>query len=207
LYVPTGYDGSHALPLVVALHGALGDEQSYFSSLYDPAVIKGEAERRGYIIATPTWVSRFSFGAPAEEDVLRVIKEVQSSYKVDPARVYLTGPSLGAVGVWQMAFDHPELFAAVAPVSGSSPVRADALPPLLAKIKTVPAIVVHGSKDGIVPPARSREMVDAAKKTGLQVTYIEVPGADHLTVVGPAFPTIMEFFDKHPRQPSQTHVQ
>src|SRR5262249_9473845 len=82
LYVPTGYDGSHALPLVVALHGALGDEQSYFSSLYDPAVIKGEAERRGYIIATPTWVSRFSFGAPAEEDVLRVIKEVQSSYKI-----------------------------------------------------------------------------------------------------------------------------
>jgi predicted peptidase len=202
VYVPASYDGSRAMPLVVALHGALGDEKSYFSGIYDPAVIKGEADRRGYIVATPTWLGRFAYGAPAEGDVLRVIKEVASNYKIDPSRIYLTGHSLGGFGAWQTAFDHPEIFAAVAPISGGSPVKLDALPPLLARIKNTPVLVVHGAKDGIVPPARSREMVDAAKKAGVQITYTEVPGADHLTVVGSTFPAVLDFFDKHTRQAS-----
>jgi predicted esterase len=201
IYVPSTYDGSRALPLVVALHGALGDEQSYFSGIYDPAIIKGEAERRGYIIATPKWLGRFGGnGGAGEEDVMRVIKEIQSNYNTDPARIYLTGHSMGGFGAWQLAFDHPEVFAAMAPVSGGSPVKLADLPPLLQRIKSIPVLVVHGSKDGIVPPARSREIVDAARKAGLQVTYMEVPGADHLTVVGPAFPAIMEFFAKQSKQ-------
>jgi predicted esterase len=200
VYVPSTYDGSRAMPLVVALHGALGDEKSYFSGIYDPAVIKGEAERRGYIVATPTWLGRFPYGAPAEEDVLRVISEVRSNYKIDSSRIYLTGHSLGGFGAWQIAFDHPEIFAALAPVSGGSPVRLDVLPPLLARIKNIPALVVHGAKDGIVPPARSKEMVEAARKAGVQISYTEVPGADHLTVVGSTFPAVLEFFDKHIKQ-------
>jgi predicted peptidase len=200
IYVPSTYDGARAAPLVVALHGALGDETSYFSPIYDPAAIKGAADRQGFIIAMPTWLGRFGNAAAAEEDVIRVIKEVQSNYKIDPARIYLTGHSLGAFGVWQMAFNHPELFAALAPVSGGSPVRPDALAPLLAKIKVIPILVVHGSKDGIIPPARSREIVDAAKKAGLQVTFTEVPGADHMSVVGSTFPVILQFFYNHPKQ-------
>jgi predicted esterase len=200
VFVPSTYDGSRSMPLVVALHGALGDEKSYFSGIYDPAVIKGEAERRGYIVATPTWLGRFPYGAPAEEDVLRVISEVRSNYKIDPSRIYLTGHSLGGFGAWQIAFDHPEIFAGLAPVSGGSPVRPDALPPLLARIKNIPVLVVHGAKDGIVPPARSKEMVEAARKAGVQISYTEVPGADHLTVVGSTFPAVLEFFDKHIKQ-------
>jgi len=188
------------MPLVVALHGALGNEKSYFSSIYDPAAIKGEAERRGYIVATPTWLGRFGYGAAAEEDVLRVISEVRSNYKIDASRIYLTGHSVGGFGAWQIAFDHPEIFAALAPVSGGSPVRSDALPPLLARIKNIAVLVVHGGKDGIVPPARSKEMVEAARKAGVQISYTEVPGADHLTVVGSTFPAVLEFFDKHIKQ-------
>jgi pimeloyl-ACP methyl ester carboxylesterase len=198
VYVPKAYDGVQAMPLVVMLHGALGDERSYFSDLYDPEVIKGEAERRGYILAAPNGRGRLGgYRGASGEDVLEVIKSVASYYRVDGSRIYLTGHSMGGFGVWLVASRRPDLFAAIAPVSGGAPVPADQLPELLGKLKDIPVMVVHGGRDVIVPPQMSRQMVAAAKKAGLQVTYLEVPEADHLSVVGPTFPQIMDFFSKH----------
>lgn len=39
------------------------------------------------------------------------------------------------------------------------------------------------------------------KKLGLFYEYIEVPGGGHSDVAAPNLPTIIEIFDKHPRQP------
>jgi hypothetical protein len=104
VYVPKKYDGKSALPLIVALHGALGDEGSYFSGIYDPAAIKGELERRGYIMATPNGRSRMSnYTGPGDDDVIQVIRSVTANYKVDASRVYLTGHSLGGFGTWLVA--------------------------------------------------------------------------------------------------------
>ena len=44
LYIPRSYDGASIKPLVVMLHGALGDEGYYFSGMFGPAAIKSEAE-------------------------------------------------------------------------------------------------------------------------------------------------------------------
>ncbi|HWX41353.1 MAG TPA: prolyl oligopeptidase family serine peptidase [Blastocatellia bacterium] len=201
VFLPTKYDGKSPLPLIVALHGALGDEQSYFSGLYDPATIKGELERRGYIMAAPNGRSRMStYTGPGDDDVMQVIRSVTAYYKVDASRIYLTGHSLGGFGTWLIAASHADLFAAIAPVSGGAPVPPGAVPALLAKLKDVLVVVVHGAKDGIVPPDNSRRMVASAKQAGLKVTYIEVPDADHISVVGPSFPSILDFFDKASKQ-------
>ncbi|MGH9830076.1 MAG: alpha/beta fold hydrolase, partial [Blastocatellia bacterium] len=128
------------------------------------------------------------------------IRQATRAYKIDPSRIYLTGHSMGGFGAWQVASDHPEIFAAMAPVSGGPPVPPAQLPALLAKLKGMPIFVVHGAKDGIVAPEQSRKIVEESKKAGLQVTYTEVPGADHLTVVGPTFSKIMDFFEKNRRQ-------
>ena len=71
-----------------------------------------------------------------------------------------------------------------------------ALPALLARLKDVPALVVHGAKDGVVPPDSSRQMTASAKQAGMNVRYVEVPDADHITVVGSSFKLILDFFDK-----------
>ena len=200
LYLPKGYDGKTARPLAILLHGALGDERYFFSDLFDPATIKNEAERRGYLLASVNGRGRFSgYRDAAADDPLEVAAAVMRNYQVDAARVYLAGHSMGGFGVWLVAARKPELFAAIAPMSAGPPAQGDALNALLAKVKPLPALVVHGAKDGIVPPAYSKKMVEAAQKAGLQVTYLEVPDTDHLTIIGASFGAVLDFFDKHPK--------
>jgi pimeloyl-ACP methyl ester carboxylesterase len=198
IYVPKSYDGAAAKPLVVLLHGALGDERYYFSGLFDPAVIKGEAERRGYILVGVNGRGRFAnYSGAALDDVFAVTDAMTRDYKIDPSRVYLAGHSTGGFGVWLAASSKPEKFAAVAAVSGGPPVQGDALTLLLKPLKGLPALIAHGAQDGIVPALLSKTMAAAAEKAGLKVNYFEVPDGDHMSVVASTFPAIMDFFDKN----------
>src|SRR5262249_36525950 len=187
-------------PLVVMLHGALGDERYYFSRMFDPEVMKGEAERRGWILVGLNGRGRFNgYSGPGLDDPFAVINAIEASYKIDPSRVFLTGHSQGGFAVWLVAAAKPDMFAAIAPVSGGAPVRGDALGKLLQSVKGLPAMVVHGARDGIVAPTQSRDMVAAAQKAGMKVTYLESPDSDHLTVLSATFPAIMDFFEKNPK--------
>jgi dipeptidyl aminopeptidase/acylaminoacyl peptidase len=67
----------------------------------------------------------------------------------------------------------------------------------------MPALVIHGAKDGIVPVESSRKAVEAAKKAGVKVIFQEMPDANHLTVVAATFPAVLDFFDKNGRQPAE----
>jgi predicted peptidase len=196
IYVPKSYDGKTAQPLVVLLHGALGDEKSYFSNLYDEATIKGEMEKRGWIFVAPNGRGRFSTYQDAGlEDVLTVMQAVKRDYQIDASRIYLTGHSMGGLGTWEVARAHPELFAAISPVAGAGRLQADVLAKLLAAIKPLPLLIVQGAKDGIVPPQGSREMFAAAQKAGLNVKYLEIPEADHILIVGQTFAEVLNFFE------------
>ena len=198
VYVPKSYDGASGRPLVVMLHGALGDERAYFSGLFDPAVIEGEAERRGYLLAAVSGRGRFAtYSGASLDDVFEVTNALIRDYKIDGSRIYLIGHSTGAFGVWFVASSKPERFAALAAVSGGPPAQGDALTSILGRLKGFPVMLAHGAQDGIVPVQFSRAMSSAAEKAGLKVTYLEVPDADHISAVALAFPAIMDFFDKN----------
>lgn len=203
LYVPRSYDGASPGPLVVMLHGALGDERYYFGGLFDPAIIKGEADRRGCILLGVNGRGRFSlYAGPAQKDALEAIAAVARDYKIDASRIYLTGHSTGGLGTWLVAASKPDQFAAIAAVSGGPPAQGNDLAALLEKLKGLPAMLVHGAQDGVVPAQLSRSMASAAEKAGLKVTYLEVPDGDHLSVAASTFPAIMDFFDKNARPSS-----
>ncbi len=51
VFVPSKYDGKMALPLVVILHGAAADENTYFK--HRGPVLVNEAEKHGFIVVTP----------------------------------------------------------------------------------------------------------------------------------------------------------
>lgn len=194
LYVPTGYDGKKAYPLIVALHGMGGSENTYFD-FYDKGAFKTYAERRGYIVACPKGRGPASmYTGAAAQDVMDVIAEVRRAWKIDGDRIYLTGHSMGGYGTWSLAMAHPEMFAALAPVAaGGDPAN-------MQTIAHIPQLVVHGDNDKTVPVEDSRVMVAAARMLRVEVKYIEVPGGDHISIAARTFKDVFDWFDTHRRK-------
>ncbi len=191
LYVPSKYDGKHEAPLVVALHGMGGDENTLFDA-YHSNILQQYAEELGYLIVCPKGRETTSmYKGAAEQDVMDVLAEVRREFRVDGKRIFLTGHSMGAYGTWSIAMNHPDVFAALAPVSGGGN------PAGLEKIKRIPEYVVHGSADTVAPVKNSRDMVDAAKKLGIEIQYKEIPDGDHTGVFVPNVPQIFEWFKTH----------
>lgn len=198
VFVPSSYTGTRAFPLVIALHGMGGDENSYFD-YYNKGLFKEEAERHGYIVACPKGRNPASmYLGDAERDVLDVLAEMMRAYRIDPDRVYLTGHSMGAYGTLTVAMNHPEMFAAIAAVSGGVMSPAG-----LSKIAHVPQLLVHGDADRTVPIERSRQIVETGKKLGAEIKFIEVPGGDHGSVVAPHFKDVFDWFDAHKRKAAE----
>ena len=191
VYVPTTFDPSKTYPLIVALHGMNGDENGMFTN-YGDGIIKREAEARGYIVVCPKGRAPTSmYRGDAEKDVVDVLAEMKRDYKIDANRVYLMGHSMGGYGTWSVAMAYPDVFAAIAPISGGG------TPAGLTKIAHIPEFVVHGDTDPTVNVSQSRAMVEAAKKLGIELQYVEVPGGTHGSVVVPNIPSIFDWFDSH----------
>ncbi len=196
VFIPASYDRSKAHPLIIALHGMGGDENSYFDS-YKNGAFKVEAEQRGYIVACPKGREPASmYIGTAEQDVLDVIAEIRRAYNIDADRIYVTGHSMGGFGSWSIAMNHPEVFAAIAPIAGGgNPIG-------MKKIAHIPQLVVHGDNDKTVPVARSRTMVAAAKNFGTEIKYIEIPGGNHIDIAAATFKDVFDWFDAHRRKSS-----
>jgi poly(3-hydroxybutyrate) depolymerase len=206
MYVPTAYNGSKAYPLIVALHGLGGTEDSFFDG-YNK-VLPPLAESHGYIIAAPLGYRvdgsyGWGLGNPpadpatkrtqelSEQDVIQVLQHVRRQYKIDENRIYLMGHSMGGIGTWKIAPKYPDIWAAIAPISGNG------TPDTLEKIRNVPEIIVHGDNDPTVNVSGSRTMVAKLKELGVEHKYIEVPGGLHSDVVAPNIAAIIDFFDSH----------
>ena len=198
VYVPSSYDGTKPYPLVIALHGMGGDENSYFEG-YNKGAFRTEAENHNYIVACPKGRKPTSmYMGDAERDVMDVVDEMKRAYRIDADRIYLTGHSMGGFGTWSIAMNHPGVFAALAPVAGGVMNPAG-----MSKIAHIPQLVIHGDKDPTVPIDRSRVMVTMGKKLGVELKFIEVPGGDHLSVVAPTFKDVFDWFDTHKRKPAE----
>ncbi|MBI4766695.1 MAG: prolyl oligopeptidase family serine peptidase [Deltaproteobacteria bacterium] len=194
IFIPSTYDGSKAFPLIISLHGVGGDENSYFEE-YGSGAFKIEAEERGYLVACPKGRQPASmYLGPAEQDIMDVIAEAKKAYHIDENRIYLTGHSMGGFGTWSVAMNHPQVFAALAPVAGGGN------PGRMGKIAHIPQLVVHGEKDQIVSVERSRQMVEAAQKLNVKLKYFEIPDGDHDSVALQTFKEVFDWFDSHRRQ-------
>jgi predicted peptidase len=122
---------------------------------------------------------------------MEVLRMVRERYKIDDNRIYLLGHSMGAIGTWLLGPKYPNIWAALAPISGAGD------PASIEKTRDIPEIVVHGDADNVVPVGSSRVMVAAMKKLGVEVKYIEVPGGGHGDVPAPNMGAIFDFFDTH----------
>ncbi|MCP3998384.1 MAG: alpha/beta hydrolase [bacterium] len=80
-----------------------------------------------------------------------------------------------------------EAFVRRSPATG--PDRYAAASPARLLPTGVPQVIVHGTEDTAVPVEMSRAYAAAARDAGDDVSYHEVPGADHMSLINPASPT------------------
>ena len=165
--MPKAYTGSKPFPLIIALHGLGGTEDSFFDNYGAGLPPLAESARlhprrhRSAIASTDRMAGGWARRRPipttrrtqdfSEQDVMQVLQRMRQLYKIDESRIYLMGHSMGGIGTWKIAPKYPDIWAAIAPISGNG------TPATLEKLRGVPEIIVHGDADPTVPvPGRGR---------------------------------------------------
>jgi polyhydroxybutyrate depolymerase len=152
------------LPLVVALHGAGQDADSFawetrFGEAADAAAMAVVfPDGSGPDPQKRTWNAHFCCGAAINDHVDDIgfigalIERLAATPLIDRRRIYATGISNGGMLVYQLAAAHPEWFAAIAPVSATiggtnrNGERFVIDPPA----RPVPVMIIHGRRDPYV---------------------------------------------------------
>lgn len=192
VYVPRDYASRDRWPVILSLHGA-GERGS--DGLLQTEVGLGAAIRRfparyPAIVVMPQAPLQSRWAGEAAEVALRALDATQAEFATDPARVYLTGLSMGCEGAWYLAHAHRARFAALLAVCGWVGDRGPLpsfLPPgegtaydrVAARLRGLPTWIVHGEADIAVSVVESRRMAEALEATGGPVTYTELPGVNH----------------------------
>ncbi|HLJ56212.1 MAG TPA: prolyl oligopeptidase family serine peptidase, partial [Chthonomonadaceae bacterium] len=190
-----GKRGGAGLALFLTLHGA-GVEAIGQADAYAP-------KSWGNIVA-PT--NRRPYGFDWEDwgrlDALEVLDLAKARFKPDPARIYLTGHSMGGHGTWHIGVTYPDKFAAIGPSAGwislfsyagatraqnASEMQSLLLRPmqpsdtLSLERNTVPegVYILHGDADDNVPVTEARQMKRELAAFHPDVQSWEQPGAGH----------------------------
>lgn len=188
---PKDLDDTRRYPLVIFFHGAgeRGDDnvKPLVHGMNDFASDDVMAKYPCFVIAPqcPTglqWVDTpWTADAHTMQDKptkpmrlsLELITSLQSEFKIDEDRLYVTGLSMGGFGAWDAIQRHPARFAAAVPICGGGD------PAFAKQLANLPVWAFHGDADGVVKPNRSRDMIAALKAAGGAPKYTEYPGVGH----------------------------
>ena len=196
LYLPEGYDkvDGKKWPLIVFLHGSgeRGDDIEKVKAHGPPKMIETQKDFP-FIVVSPQAAAHTNWNSSG---LNMLLDEVIARLPVDVDRIYLTGLSRGGHGTWKMAADHPERFAAIAPVCGAGDVKS------ACQLKNIPIWAFHGEKDTVVRLQDDADMVAAVKACGGDVKFTVYPGVGHDSWTQTyANPALYEWFLQHKRKP------
>ncbi len=172
-YVDPSVAGAPRWPLVLFLHGMgeRGDDLTLVAKHGPPKLIAAGREFPA-VVVSPQCPIATQFGW-SKLAVMALLEDVMERCAIDPARVYLTGLSMGGFGTWDLACEHPERFAAIVPIcGGGDPTKA-------AQLVGLPTWVFHGGADNVVPLAQSDAMVKALEAAGGTPKFTVYEGVGH----------------------------
>jgi len=227
LFVSSKVSKDKKNPLIVALHGVYGDGNSLLrGSALDlaeeggyilvgpmgyntqgwygsPVIVmnggpgkgKGPGAAKGGPPPTP---EPPNLAELSEKDVMNVLAIMRKEFNVDDKRTYLMGHSMGGAGALFLGPKYVDQWAAVASMA---PAAFLMQPESLAPVKDkMPLFLAHGDADTVVPIDVGRRWAKTAADLKMKdFKYMELPGADHGTVITQSMPEIFKFFEDRTR--------
>ena len=176
VFVPHDYRPHRAYPVLLNLHGSGVRTLDTTGPPREPlaAAIREREATFDMIVVFPRSQSRtWEVNSPDLDRPLRILGEIGKSYHVDEDRIFLTGISAGAFGVWNLAATHPEKWAAIVPICGGGD------PEDARKIRHIPCWCFHGAQDNVISVEESRRMIQALRMAGANPRYDEYPDVGH----------------------------
>ncbi|MEO6926390.1 MAG: prolyl oligopeptidase family serine peptidase [Rhodanobacter sp.] len=196
VFVPDGWTARHAWPVVLFLHGSgeRGNDNRAQLSQGLPPWLKLHGKSFAAVVVMPQAPTDTAWEGETEKMALQALNDSVAEWHGDRRRLYLTGLSMGGYGAWQIALDHPGMFAAAAIICGGihhpndsdrlyvEGIPVDVADPyawVAAHIGDLPTWIFNGAIDDVVPPAESHRMHAALSARGDEVRYNEFPGIGH----------------------------
>jgi len=165
LMIPTDYDPARPAMLWIYMHGYSGNHLEHSTGMaarpgnFEVAVL-GRARGSGY-------------RAESEADVLAVVDYIQAHWSIDPARIHLSGGSMGGGGTYRLGSRYPQRWASGRPTCG----YASSVP--FGNLLTLPIYATHSDDDWVVPVIHERGPLARLRELGGQVIQDETTGLGH----------------------------
>lgn len=193
VFVPAQRAGGRHPPVILFLHGSgeCGNDNQKQTEVGIGSYVRAHLDDFPAIVVFP----QAPEGTEWNQNVDMVLAQLDAAtreFDGDPDRTYLTGLSMGGYGTWDIALREPRRFAALVPICGglvhsgrpsmnvaSVENEADPYAAAALRLRSVPAWIFHGARDGLVPPEFSRRMHAALKAAGADVRLAEFPETGH----------------------------
>ena len=190
-YFPPGYGDGAPRPLLIFLHGSgeAGDGSEAQLGLVDklgpPHLIEAGdwPGDRPFVVLSPQYgTGPANNDCAIGDDIAAFLDFAIGHYEVDPARVYLTGISCGAIGTWDYFATHGnEVVAAAVLISGHPEWALEEAG--CAPLTEVPVWAFHGALDNIVPMVHVEGPIDEIQacegSDPIELELTVYPNADH----------------------------
>ena len=157
-YLPKDFQKTgKKFPLLVFFHGA-GEKGNGKSDLgravkFGPGREINSGKHFPFVILSPQ-----TSGWWNTHDLDKFIDHAIQNYNIDPNRVYLTGLSMGAMGIYQYCAKHADKVAGVVAIAGSGRTED------VCNYSSVPLWAFHGDQDHVVPVTGSMNIVNTYNK-------------------------------------------
>lgn len=172
LQVPRGRDAGEPRPLVVALHPG-GSPGPGYGMQFLRSVVAPALQEWGAVIVSPDAPGRRWNNETSESGVLALIDDVRARHAIDPARILVTGFSMGGRGTWYLAARHPDLFTAAVPMAA----RTDADD--ARRVGDMPVFIIHARDDEVVPFGPAERTAQDMEARGQTVSFLPLEGVGH----------------------------
>ncbi len=175
VYVPDDYSPNKEYPLLVYLHGSGNDDRVLAHTITNI--------KQGFIILAPNGRGTSNCYATKESqtDIMEAVEDVTDVFNINESAIILSGFSMGGYGVYRTYFEHPELFSAIAVLSGHPNLAqkwggSDELnffeEQNLKKFNKVPIFIYHGREDLNCPFELTEKLVDKMTDKNFDVTFV-----------------------------------